>query len=104
MQPFETSTPIKNSTSGTPMQWRLGIALVIVLIALASFFLRSLIGLKGQSVAGVIFFFGLVALFSRDLRSVNWHTIILCVALQMIVDILVRRVKVFFARISSFGV
>lgn len=55
MQAFETSAPIKKPTTNTPMQWRIGIALAIVLIALVSYFLRSTIGLKGQSVAGVIF-------------------------------------------------
>lgn len=85
------------------MQWRIGIALAIVLIALVSYFLRSTIGLKGQSVAGVIFFFGLVAVFSQNLRAVNWHTIIWGFSLQMILAVLVLKVEFVYTIISAVG-
>ena len=103
MQSVETTAFEKNQTLGTPMQWRIGIALAIVLIALVSYFLRSTIGLKGQSVAGVIFFFGLVAVFSQNLRVVNWHTIIWGFSLQMILAVLVLKVEFVYTIISAVG-
>ncbi|NBT63608.1 MAG: Na+ dependent nucleoside transporter domain protein, partial [Planctomycetia bacterium] len=85
------------------MQWRIGIALAITLIALSAYFLRSAIGLRGQSVAGVIFFFGLVAVFSQNLRVVNWHTIIWGFSLQMILAVLVLKVEFVYTIISAVG-
>ncbi|MEN9671991.1 MAG: Nucleoside permease NupX, partial [Planctomycetota bacterium] len=103
MQSVETSAFEKNQTLGTPMQWRIGIALAITLIALSAYFLRSAIGLRGQSVAGVIFFFGLVAVFSQNLRVVNWHTIIWGFSLQMILAVLVLKVELVYTIISAVG-
>lgn len=103
MQSVETTAFEKNQTLGTPMQWRIGIALAITLIALSAYFLRSAIGLKGQSVAGVIFFFGLVAVFSQNLRTVNWHTIIWGFSLQMILAVLVLKVEFVYTIISAVG-
>ena len=103
MQSVETTAFEKNQTLGTPMQWRIGIALAIVLIALVSYFLRSTIGLRGQSVAGVIFFFGLVAVFSQNLRVVNWNTIIWGFSLQMILAVLVLKVEFVYTIISAVG-
>jgi CNT family concentrative nucleoside transporter len=103
MQSVETSAFEKNQTLGTPMQWRIGIALAITLIALSAYFLRSAIGLRGQSVAGVIFFFGLVAVFSQNLRTVNWQTIIWGFSLQMILAVLVLKVELVYTIISAVG-
>ena len=103
MQSVETHAFEKNQPLGTPMQWRIGIALAITLIALSAYFLRSTIGLRGQSVAGVIFFFGLVAVFSQNLRAVNWHTIIWGFSLQMILAVLVLKVELVYTIISSVG-
>ena len=103
MQSVETSAFEKNQTLGTPMQWRIGIALAITLIALSAYFFRSAIGLRGQSVAGVIFFFGLVAVFSQNLRVVNWHTIIWGFSLQMILAVLVLKVEFVYTIISAVG-
>jgi CNT family concentrative nucleoside transporter len=72
--------------------WRLGIAGGIVLLALLTYFLRDIIGLRGQSAAGVFFFFGLVAIFSSNLRAVNWRTIGWGIALQIVLALLVLRV------------
>ena len=45
--------------------------------------------MRGQAVAGVFFFFGLVAVFSANLRAVNWHTIVWGMALQIVLALLV---------------
>jgi CNT family concentrative nucleoside transporter len=67
----------------TPITWRLAIAAAIIAIGLAAYFLRDIIGLRGQSVAGIFFFFGIVAVFSSNLRAVNWKTIGWGIALQI---------------------
>jgi len=87
----------------TPLNWRLGIALFIVVVAMGAYLFRSGIGLRGQSVAGVIFFFGLVAVFSKNLRAVNWHTIAWGFALQMVLAVLVLKVEFVYKIISLVG-
>ena len=76
----------------TPMAARLAIAVFIGVIGLAAYALREQIGLRGQSAVGVVFFFGLVAMFSANLRAVNWHTIGWGFALQIALAILVLKV------------
>ena len=73
----------------TPWSWRLGIAAVIAAIGFAAYGFQESIGLRGQAVAGVIFFFGIVAVFSANLRAVNWHTIFWGIALQVALALLV---------------
>ena len=55
---------------------------------------RETIGLRGQSLAGICFFFGIVALFSTNLRAVNWRTIGWGIALQLLLALLVLQGKV----------
>jgi CNT family concentrative nucleoside transporter len=51
-----------------------------------------LIGPRGQAFVGVFCFFGLVAMFSTNLRAVNWRTIGWGVTLQLILALLVLKV------------
>jgi concentrative nucleoside transporter, CNT family len=60
-------------TTRTPLSWRLGIAAAIFVLGGAAYLARDSIGVRGQAVAGVFCFFGLVAMFSTDLRAVNWR-------------------------------
>lgn len=76
----------------TPLRWRLGIGAAILILGTAAWFLRDSIGVRSQAVAGVFCFFGLVALFSTNLRAVNWRTIGWGVALQLILAVLVLKV------------
>ena len=76
----------------TPLVWRLGIGAAILLLGVAAWFLQATIGVRGQAVAGVFCFFGLVAMFSTNLRAVNWRTIGWGVALQIILAVLVLKV------------
>lgn len=78
----------------TPLSWRLGIAVAIVLVGLAAYALRESIGLRGQAVAGIIFFFGIVAVFSANLRAVNWRTIGWGIILQLVLALAVLKVDV----------
>ncbi len=76
----------------TPLAWRLGIAAAILAIGFGAYLLRDVVGLRGQAVAGVVCFFGLVAMFSSNLRAVNWRTIGWGLLLQAILAVLVLKV------------
>src|SRR5438093_1566243 len=67
-------------------------AAALIGIAGATYVLQPVIGPRGQALAGVFFFFGLVALFSANLRAVNWRTIGWGVALQVVLALLVLKV------------
>lgn len=75
----------------TPLIWRLGIATGITLTASAAYVLEDQIGVRGQAVAGVIFFLGIVAACSSNLRAVNWRTIGWGFGLQVILALLVLK-------------
>lgn len=81
--------PPRNST---PLSWRLGIAAAVLLLGTAAYLAQGIIGPRGQACAGVFCFFGLVAMFSSNLRAVNWRTIGWGVALQIILALLVLKV------------
>ena len=78
----------------TPLAWRLGIATAILVLGFAAYALREAIGPRGQACAGVLCFFGLVAMFSANLRAVNWRTIGWGIALQVILALLVLKVPI----------
>jgi concentrative nucleoside transporter, CNT family len=84
--------PAATPPSATPLAWRLGIGAVVVALGLAAFELRDTIGPRGQAFAGLFCFFGLVAMFSSNLRAVNWRTIGWGVALQITLALLVLKV------------
>ncbi len=77
---------------GTPFLWRLGILGAILLLGLCAYYGRDLIGQRGQALAGVFCFFGLVAAASTNLRAVKWRTIGWGVALQIVLALLVLKV------------
>jgi len=81
-------------SSSTPLPWRLGIAAGILALGGAAFLAQRAIGPRGQAVAGVFCFFGLVAMFSSNLRVVNWRTIGWGVTLQLVLALLVLKVPV----------
>src|SRR6185436_5881972 len=64
----------------------------IAAIGLAAYASREVIGLRGQAVAGVFCFFALVAMFSSNLRAVNWRTIGWGIVLQLSLAVLVLKV------------
>jgi CNT family concentrative nucleoside transporter len=78
----------------TPLAWRLYIAAGLLGLFVAASVTRETIGLRGQSLAGIFFFFGIVTLFSNNLRAVNWRTIGWGIGLQLLLALLVLRGKV----------
>lgn len=86
--------PPASPKAPTPRTWRIGIALAILALGGLAYVLRDLIGPRGQAVVGVFCFFGLVAMFSSNLRSVNWRTIGWGILLQLILAFLVLKVPV----------
>src|SRR5262245_27073318 len=75
-----------------PLAWRIGILAVICGIGIAAYILRDTIGLRGQAVAGIVFFIGIVAAFSSNLRAVSWKTILWGMILQAVFAVLVLKV------------
>jgi concentrative nucleoside transporter, CNT family len=87
----------------TPWSWRVGIALGIGLLAGSAYWLRDEIGLRGQAAVGVVFFFGLIALASTNLRAVNWQTIAWGFGLQLILALLVLKVDAVYWAFERVG-
>jgi len=75
----------------TPLSWRFAIAAAMLLIAGSAYVMQPTIGTRGQALAGILFFFGVVALFSSNLRAVNWRTIGWGFGLQLILALLVLK-------------
>ena len=87
--PALAAAPIPNNT---PLSWRLAILAGIAITGGLAWLLRDTIGPRGQAVAGVFCFFGIVAAASTDLRRVNWRTIGYGIALQVLLAALVIKV------------
>jgi CNT family concentrative nucleoside transporter len=92
--PAETSPTTNPSIGKTQLAWRLAIGAALALIAGVAYLAQDVIGLRGQSVAGILFFFGIVAMFSSNLRAVNWRTIGWGIAIQLILAVVVLKAKV----------
>src|ERR1700732_3134893 len=99
----EPSTAPPRSLAPTPLSWRLVIAAAIVVLAGAAYLLQPVVGVRGQAVAGVFCFFGLVAVFSAHLRGVNWHTIGWGIVLQVILALLVLKVTFVYRGFEAAG-
>ena len=90
-----SENPFGNTFKGsTPWWWRVSIGGGIGLLALLAYATQNTIGPRGQALAGVFCFFGLVAMFSTNLRAVNWRTIGWGVALQVALALLVLKVPI----------
>jgi concentrative nucleoside transporter, CNT family len=88
----------------TPMSWRLAILGTIVAVAGIAYLARNVIGLHGQSLAGIVFFFGIVAAFSSNLRAVNWRTIGWGIALQVLLALAILEVGFIYSLFEGAGV
>jgi CNT family concentrative nucleoside transporter len=86
-----------------PIGWRAGIGISIALLGLSAYGLSDYIGLRGQSAVGVVFFFGLVAMFSVNLRAVNWRTIAWGFGLQVLLAVLVLKVDAVYWTFEKIG-
>jgi CNT family concentrative nucleoside transporter len=85
------------------MSWRLAIAAAIVVLAGAAYLFQPVFGMRGQALAGIFCFFGLVAVFSANLRAVNWRTIGWGIALQLVLAVLVLKVGLIYAAFETVG-
>ena len=64
-----------NGSTGTPPLWRLGLVLAVVALATGAWLAHAYINPRVQAAVGVVCFLGLCAVFSRDLRLVNWRVV-----------------------------
>ncbi len=87
----------------TPFAWRVLIACAILVLGGGAYLLQPLIGTRGQAVAGVFCFFGIVAVFSTNLRAVNWHTIGWGIFLQILLALLVLKVDAVYWGLERVG-
>jgi CNT family concentrative nucleoside transporter len=69
------------------------IASAAVLVA-AAYGLQGAIGPRGQAACGILFFVSLVAVFSPDLRRVNWRTVLCGFGIQLALALLILKFEV----------
>jgi CNT family concentrative nucleoside transporter len=79
----------------TPLSWRFGLVLAIGLLTAGAYALREPLGPRGVAVIGVSCFIGVAAIFSANLRAVNWRTIGWGLALQLLLALFVLKFEVF---------
>ncbi len=79
--------------AGTPLAWRLGIAAGIAALVACSYLFGDALGPPGRALLGVPCFVALAALFSADLRRVNWRTVAAGFALQLVVAFVILRFR-----------
>lgn len=91
-EPLPSAQALLPPKPPTPWTWRAGIALGILALGFAAYLLSGTIGPRGQAFAGIFCFFGIVAMFSSNLRAVNWRTIGWGIVLQVILAVLVLKV------------
>jgi CNT family concentrative nucleoside transporter len=96
-------TPTQTILSPTPMSWRFAIAAAIIVLAGSAYLLQPVFGTRGQALAGVFCFFGVVAVFSANLRAVNWHTIGWGIVLQILLALLVLKVGLVYRGFEEVG-
>lgn len=94
------SVPANPAFAPTPLSWRIVIAAVVLLLAVSAFAANVLLGeneavVRARAGMGVIAFIGIVALFSANLRAVNWRTIGWGFALQVLLALFVLKLEVF---------
>lgn len=102
VDPEDAPPPVK-SYPPTPISWRLAILAAITVIAIVAYVLRDTITVRGQALAGILFFFGIVAAFSSNLRAVNWRTIVCGILLQIILALLVLKVPIVYQGFEGMG-
>ncbi|HQR05358.1 MAG TPA: nucleoside transporter C-terminal domain-containing protein [Gemmatales bacterium] len=90
--------------TGTPWSWRLGLWLMVAILAFLANILSARLGYRGQAILGFFALILLAASFSTDLRAINAKTIIWGLILQFALGFLVLyvdQVQAFFRVIGS---
>lgn len=107
--PLPPAPPADGTTSQAslpppmPWTWRIAVGAGIAFLLSVAFTFRDLIGVRGQSVVGVVFYFGLIAMFSTNLRLVNWRTIYWGFGLQLVLAMLVLKVSFVYEALKKVG-
>jgi CNT family concentrative nucleoside transporter len=91
------------SVMATPFSWRAGIAVGLVVLLGLAYLLDEVLGARFRAACGIFFFFGVVALFSANLRQVNWRTIAWGVGLQAALAVLVLKVPAAYQAFEAAG-
>jgi concentrative nucleoside transporter, CNT family len=94
---------IRMQPQTTPLSWRLGIFAVIAAATAATYQARSLVGVKGQAVVGIVCFILLAVAMSTHIRSINWRTVITGFILQTILAVLILKVPIVFSAFKGIG-
>lgn len=98
-----TSAIANGTMSGTPLSWRIAILGSVSFLAILAYVFQPWIGLRGQALAGVLFFFGLVAAFSTNLKAVNCSTVFWGFFLQLGLALLVLKVPAVYSVFEAVG-
>ncbi len=86
------SKPTDSWASGTPLAWRVAIALAVAIFAVSAYGLREQIGPRGQAGIGVVCFLGIAAMCSTHLTRIRPRTLITGLALQIGLAVLILKV------------
>jgi CNT family concentrative nucleoside transporter len=83
--------------------WRLLILAGVVALTTAAWFGRDAIGLRGQALTGVVCFLAIAAACSVNLRAVNWRTVFIGLALQVVLAVLILKVELVYQGFEALG-
>lgn len=83
---------MSDATSDRPL--KLAAAAVAVGAPLAAWLLSGLVGARGQAAAGALCFVAICALFSTNLRAVNWRTVGWGMAIQLGLAFLILKFEI----------
>ena len=78
----------------TPFVWRVGLAGLAVALAAAAYFGAAVLGPRGQSALGVVCFLSVAAVFSANLRALNWRTLAWGFGLQVLLALFVLKLEI----------
>jgi CNT family concentrative nucleoside transporter len=78
----------------TPWTWRAALALIVVAFATLACTAPTALTPRGQAALGVLCFIGTAAVFSANLRAINWHTIAWGFALQVLLALFVLKFEI----------
>lgn len=73
---------------------KIAAAAVVVGAPLVAWLLAGVIGPRGQAAAGAVCFVAVCALFSTDLRAVNWRTVGWGIAIQLLLALFILKIEV----------
>ena len=75
----------------TDQPLRAAAAAVAVAVPLIAWLLADTVGYRGQAAAGALCFIAVCALFSSNLRAVNWRTVLWGMALQLLLALFILK-------------